>query len=653
MSQNTPWPDALGLPIASNFLLPSPVMEDGTPRERGKLLELMFLSANFSTESFQNDLDPLTPNRSVHVPGSTDSSFANNLTPGLYSKRLNGSVGSLHNSPAAPVGQQSFSYHQRTGSNPAQARPRPRSILGAEGMDYAIWEHEGDSAVPLETPRNRNSYHFSSRANYAPVNLPPPTEPRKARSRSGSPSRSSSPIRKLNTSPYRQRASSPSKQPFNFQPQDIMTHSNGSNLSLVVKPAHRKGHRYKHSSVSMNLFQEPVPIADANQQPNLIPDSYPIPNVREAVNSATPTQRYKFSLAITHFITSMVVFVYGVRYHQSAFSTLAHLVFYDSLGSLVVACVDVISNFEVWYKPSIAYPFGLARLEVLTGFALCTSLVMVGCDLISHFVEEMIVGYVDASVGESAEHGSHHIHHHSGGGDMNWVLYELILIFVFLITWFTSVFIFDEGSISDMLNNNEQKLVKGMFLGSQKREKDGLLDAANEAPLALLTTVKAFLRTLIKNPIRMLTLFYSAFLLAVPLIPSLLKLSFGYDLNEASTFVVAATLCYAGWNLVISLGGILLVSFPYSDYDYNVLKATIQDKVLGLPSFKASYSVGSIHMTKVNHKIYIVGMEASMRGGSADDESRLIFEINRIVANVVNDFDSGCTVETTINMSRA
>lgn len=641
--QGLPWPDELASPIAESFLSPSPVIEEERPNAN---LGFSYLSANFSTESLYTDNEsPSTPIKSPYAALGGSSGPPGNFP---YMKKYNGSSGSLQNSPAAPVGQQSNLFHQRAGSNSASSRPRPRSMLGADNVNYAIWENKQDFVIPPDNVRNkRNSFHATPRGSYTPTNLPPPTEPRAARSRSGSPSRGSSPIRKLNTSPYRQRASSPSKlQPFNFQPQDIMMHGNSSNLSLVVKPAHRKGHRYKHSSVSMNLFQEPVPIADTNHQPDLIPDLYPIPDVRESLSSATSNQKFKLALALAHFVTSVVVLVYGIRYHQSAFSTLAHLVFYDSLGSLVVACVDVISRFEVWSKPSIAYPFGLGRLEVLAGFALSTSLVMVGCDLVSHFVEELIVGYVDA--GNEPDHGSHHVHHHAGSDDnLNWVLYEAFLVLVIVVTWFTSICIFEEASISEIMNS-ETKLVKGMFKLSPK--KDGILDTDEND--VLVSALRAFVRTLVRNPIRMLTLFYSTFLLLVPFIPANLKDDFGYDIIEASTLVVAATLCYAGWNLVHTLGGILLVSFPYSDYDLNVLKATIHDQILALSNFKDTYFIGSVQMSKVNHKLYIVCIEAHIRGGSADDESRLLFEINRIVARVVGDFDSGCQVETTISASR-
>lgn len=597
--------------------------------------DLLFLSANFSSESL--DLQPNSPT----TPAKTPNGFTLSALQAPYHTRRysnNSGTPSLANSP---VGQPSYLHHQRAGSNTG-ARPRPRSMLGSETANYAIWEDDKPPAID-NSARNRHSAYFASKMSL----LAPPAESRAGRSRSGSPVRATSPIRRANMSPYRSRASSPSKEPFNFKLQDILTtHSNGLNSSLVVKPAHRKGHRYKHSSVSMNLFQEPVPIADANLQQNLIPDSYPIPNFQELLTSAGRAQKSKLVLSLAHFAVSVLVFMVGVKCHQPTFSTLAHLVFYDSLGSLVVACVEIASNFEVWNKSSIAYPFGLGRLEVLTGFALSASLVMVGCDLVSHFVEELVISYVDSSE-ESIEHGAHHIH--GSDASVNWILYQAILFIVIAITFITSKFIFEGGNISDMMSDTDMISVSKKLT---KSKAGGMLSDQKQEDAQLMPLVKSLLTVLVKNPIRLLTLGYSVFLVCLPVIPGSLTESIGFDINELSTLVVAATLCYAGWNLVKTLGGILLISFPYSDYDYNVLRAKITDNIHNLPSFKTTYSIDSLFLTKVNYQLYIANTGITMKGGSADDESRLLFEVNRIFERSVKEFDADSIVETTISVSR-
>lgn len=644
MSQDPATPRKhLDSPIAENRLRtpPDDLVRDtvGDISTTGRGMDLSFLSANFSSESLDATGDsPSKPARKGSFTHSypqvpfQNRRYSNNGTPALAN---------------SPVGQQSFSQHQRANSNSGGSRPRPRSMLGAEALNYAIWE-SGPPKVD-SVSNKRNSAYLSSKL----TPLAAPMETSKRSLRSGSPVRPVSPVRNGNTSPMRRgsisprRSRSPSKEPFDFKLQDVlMAHANSPSQSLVVKPAHRKGHRYKHSSVSMNLFQEPLPIANANLQQDLIPDLCPIPNFNESLTSATSSQRFKLFLSSVHFVVSVLVFLVGVKCHQPTFSTLAHLVFYDSLGSLVVACVDIASNFEVWSKSSIVYPFGLGRLEVLLGFALSASLVMVGCDLVSHFVEELVVSFVDSSE-DSIDHGAHHIHG-STTESVNWVLYEICLVAVIAITWITSKYIFDGGSLSKMLTKTDVMLVKTTI---PKEKKGGLLSETGQNEASFVVLIKAVLHVLIKNPIRLLTLTYSVFLMFLPLISS--SESVGFDVVELSTLVVAATLCFAGWNLVKTLGGILLISFPYSDYDYNVLRASITENILGLPHFKNSYLIDNIFVTKVNYQLYIACLAVTMKGGSADDESRLLFEISRIFDKMIAEFDADSKVETTISINRA
>lgn len=609
------------------------ILEDRRPElgEPGRVPDLSFLSANFSSESLQ---DPTA------IPFG-DSELPQAAFPANKRYLANLSGLAIFNGSPDSVGQPSFGFHQRT--NSSSTRPRPRSALMSDLTFNAMSDSRRGSVAEtviseemgFETPRASRNSNTYLRPNSM---LFPPPESRGSRSRSASPSRNSSPIRAAPGSPYRAR--SPVRPlPFNFKPQDLaMPNGLPASPSLIVKPAHRKGHRYKHSSVSMNLFQEPLPIADANQQPELIPDLYPIPNYQELLQSASATQKKKLGMAGAHFLTSILVFISGTRLHQHPFSTLAHLVFYDSLGSLVVSGVDLMSNFEVWGKPSIAHPFGLGRLEVLAGFALSTSLVMVGCDLISHFVEELVFGLVDPTESSSVEHGAHHIHS-SEPSTGSWLLYELVLVAVIAITWATSRYLFAQTPMSLVFSNKVKLKPAGLLdKGNQPTDSNGRFELA-----------KVFM----KNPVRLLTLTYLIFLTLIPLVPDSMKDSFGFDVGEASTLVVAAMLCYAGWNLVKTLGGILLLSFPYSDYDYHVIRATLHDKMLGLADFKNSYTITKLFLTKANPQLYLAGVDIRMLGASADDESRLQFEINRIIVNTVKEFDAECLVETTISMTRA
>ncbi|ODV79026.1 uncharacterized protein CANTADRAFT_6216 [Suhomyces tanzawaensis NRRL Y-17324] len=539
------------------------------------------------------------------------------------------------------------------------SRPRPKSAVFMMDSNFAISEDGSPIQSPISnTPRSRNSVHFGQRNSYIPNTTFPPTGPVAMPPRSSSPTRSTSPSRQSRNyrskSPVR-RLSSPSKTylPFNFQPQEMMLQNNNSNQSLLLKPAHRKGHKYKHSSVSMNLFQEPPPSLATDNQLLKIPSLYPIPNFKESLASITPAQKLKVSWSFIHLSLSLIVFLIGLRYKLSALSTLAHLIFYDSIGSIVIVFVDIMSNFEVWNNSSITYPFGLGRLEVLVGFALSASLVMVGFDLVSHFVEEFIIELVvdpDAAA-HGEQHNSHHIHG-DGGGITNWFTYELVLIVTMVVTLITSNYILAYEKINEMISSQEEK----SFITEKSREKSGILGDTvknTSAPQSVISDLKKYVDVWTKNPTHFLTLSYSTFLMIIPVIP----LSFDsetVDLNEMASLIVALLLCYTGWRLVKSLGGILLCSYPHSDYDYHKLKCSIMDQILSMDFFKHTYTVEKFFITKFNYQLFVVGLQINMKGASNDDESRLRFEIARIVKREIEKIDThkNTKIENTIDINR-
>lgn len=538
----------------------------------------------------------------------------------------------------SPVALNAFT-NANTRRYSGHGRARPRLAIY---MDAAPILEDGlplpQSPVFSNTPRSRNSFHFGKLSIYTPTNAPPMQPGLRSTSpvRSASPSRAGRHLR--SKSPVR-RSQSPTKYlPFNFKPQEIMLQSNGLAQLLTVKPAHRKGHKYKHSSVSMNLFQEPPPALNVNLQQDALPDSYPIPTIRETVASLTSSQKLKLVWLAAHLALSGVVMTVGHRWAIACFSTLAHLVFYDALGSLVMVFVDIMSNFDVWNKPLVAYPFGLGRIEVLLGFALSASLIMVGCDLVSHFFEELVMLLV-VDDDDHAAH-SHHIHA-SDEVDFNAWVYALVLVLVLGVIVVTTRMV-QKDRINDMISDDDRR-------ASVVNQKSGLLETSSsfqKTPSSLKKTLAPAWTAVSKNPARLVTLVYVVYLLVVPLLSPYVE---GIDLNEVTTLTVACLLCYVGWRLVKTLGGTLLLSYPYSDYEYHVLKSTIIDKMLLLECFKDSYKVDQIFVTKFNYELYVVGLKVAMRTASADDELRLRFEVNRLIRREIGE-DS--RVEITIDLTR-
>ncbi|KAI0471062.1 cation efflux family-domain-containing protein [Xylariaceae sp. FL0804] len=184
--------------------------------------------------------------------------------------------------------------------------------------------------------------------------------------------------------------------PFNFTTQVIST--------APVKPnvGQRRGHKYKHSSVSAQhqIFLEPPP-----RTPLALPRDLPVPTVREAWQSMSRDQRRRLYWCICHLSVAVAVFMSA---HGSlAMTALSHLVFFDVGSALICVGVEVLGNFEVWKRSSIRHPFGLERAEVLAGFAMSVFLIFGGFDLVSHNLKHVLEG--------QGSHSPHHPNPHESG----------------------------------------------------------------------------------------------------------------------------------------------------------------------------------------------------------------------------------------------
>ncbi|RYP12567.1 hypothetical protein DL767_011225 [Monosporascus sp. MG133] len=185
--------------------------------------------------------------------------------------------------------------------------------------------------------------------------------------------------------------------PFNFQTQVISTGP--------VKPnvGQRRGHKYKHSSISAQhqIFQEPPP-----RPPLALPRDLPIPTAKEAWKSMSTDQRRRLYWCICHLLVAGSVLLSA---HGSlAMTALSHLILFDVGSALICVVVEVLCNFEVWKRSSIRHPFGLERAEVLAGFAMSIFLIFGGFDLVSHNVKHLLE--------DSGGHAAHHPDPHAGLG---------------------------------------------------------------------------------------------------------------------------------------------------------------------------------------------------------------------------------------------
>ncbi|SPN98886.1 related to Anopheles mitochondrial NADH dehydrogenase subunit 2 [Cephalotrichum gorgonifer] len=292
------------------------------------------------------------------------------------------------------------------------------------------------------------------------------------------------------------------KNPFNFRTQVLSTSPVKSNVGQ------RRGHKYKHSSISAQhqIFQEPP-----QRPPPILPASLPVPTVREAWRSMHRGQRVRLYWCLCHL--AVAVFVFFRAEGSLALTALSHLVFFDAGSAAICVAVDVLGNFDVWRRSSIRHPFGLERAEVLAGFALSIFLLFGGFDLVSHGVRHYF-----QSMGDHEEGPGHGHHDRVSPGDIDWVAGLAIL----------------GTAISAYGLRNQARIAKVMrvsYLASMPR--------------------------VLSNPFHVLTLFFSSLLLVLPL----LNIPFSAWMDPVICTGIAVSMFALGLRLAISQGLMLLMSY--------------------------------------------------------------------------------------------
>ncbi|KAF4207167.1 hypothetical protein CNMCM8927_003738 [Aspergillus lentulus] len=288
--------------------------------------------------------------------------------------------------------------------------------------------------------------------------------------------------------------------PFNFQ---TTTMAKGPVMKSNI--GQRRGHKYKHSSISHQIFLEPP-----SRAPLALPNSLPIPTLKECRSSMSKDQKTRFWWSVCHMFVA--AYTLWSAHGSLAMTALSHLILFDSLGALLCVAVDVLSNFEVWKRSSIRHPFGLERAEVLAGFAMCVLLLFMGMDLISHNLQHFLES--------SDNHEPHHTHPHErvsvGSVDITAVL-----------------------AISSTL-------VSAIGLKNHARIGKAMRFAYIES-----------LPSVLSNPSHFLTLSCSTLLLLLPLVS--IKLYKWLDVLLSVT--ISISMCVLGVRLVKTLGSMLLMSY--------------------------------------------------------------------------------------------
>ncbi|GAO16989.1 uncharacterized protein UV8b_03199 [Ustilaginoidea virens] len=289
--------------------------------------------------------------------------------------------------------------------------------------------------------------------------------------------------------------------PFNFQTQVISTSPVTSNIGQ------RRGHRYKHSSISAQhqIFQEPP-----QRPPPVLPASLPIPTISEAWKSMNKDQRKRLYWSLCHL--AVAIFIFFKSEGSLSAMALSHLVFFDAGSAAVCVAVEVLGNFEVWKRSSIRHPFGLERAEVLAGFAMSIFLLFGGFDLVSHNLKHFLETL-----------GNHEAHHEHGHDHVS------------------------AGSID---------LVAAVAILSTLTSAYGLRNHSRIAKVMRVSYLAA-LPSILSNPFHFLTLLFSAFIAALPLF----SISLYTWLDRLICAAIAVAMFGVGIRVVIAQGLMLLLSY--------------------------------------------------------------------------------------------
>ncbi|KAI9753172.1 MAG: hypothetical protein M4579_005287 [Chaenotheca gracillima] len=290
--------------------------------------------------------------------------------------------------------------------------------------------------------------------------------------------------------------------PFNFQ-----TTSLAKSPVTRSNVGQRRGHKYKHSSVSHQIFLEPPPRA-----PLALPASLPVPTLKECRNSMSTEQRRRVIWCGCHVLVA--AYTLWSAKGSLAMTALSHLIFFDAMGATLCVVVDVLGNFDVWKRSSIKHPFGLERVEVLCGFAMSIILGFLSFDLISHNLKHQL---------ESLGHEPHVLHDHKRVSPGSVDLASLLAIISTL--------------VSAIGLKNHARIGKAMRI-----------------------TYLDFLPSVLSNPSHLMTLSFSALLLLLPL----LSVQMYVWLDRVLSGLIAVAMFVLSLQLVINLCRILLMSYSGS-----------------------------------------------------------------------------------------
>ncbi|QID87809.1 Endoplasmic reticulum zinc transporter [Saccharomyces pastorianus] len=593
--------------------------------------------------------DNLSPETAFQTPKLNDSDALS-----FSLSNMNG-VGNTDGMPSqnrtlfASPRPSSLFYSAKEGNNSSSSIIYNPSFSFGENVSINNTANDGSMLKGKSNDHRRQSLKYIPGTKLAP--LPPRTR---------------SPVRGISPDAGNgKRSSLTLESPFNFTASTLQPHQQTPPSSAASRTSFRKGHRYKHSSVSMNFFQEPEVKIPLN-----IAKSLPIPDLSDLTsNLPWPKAHMQLSIVGLQILACLITFQMGHLYSWNNFITLSHFITYDIIGSLVIIFVENLSQFQVWFTGTITFPFGLNRIDVLLSFALAVSLCFVGLDLLFHIVEEFIVLFVEAGNTSTSNHDHNEINEqipHSHFATANDSQNENITL------WY--------GILVINLVLSTLSLYKTFYANKYSNLKT-------------------------KNPI--ITITYTMYLFIYPLLLDLLSSISDY----LATLVISILILWHGLTIARWTSTVLLMGFSTTSLSNSALfnnnhnadattdagaesksgkerptirprsmsslpiatintkkvatktgfwnpiastenptsiKNMIKDQIERLNEFKSRciLNYDDLIISKVNFTLYVVLIKITMKGGSNDDELMLRLAINKCIQTSIP------SCETTIDIDR-
>lgn len=260
---------------------------------------------------------------------------------------------------------------------------------------------------------------------------------------------------------------------------------------------------------------------------------------------------------------SVAGFVQWTAQGSLSLTALSHLIFYDAIGAFLCSGVEILSNFEVWKRSSIRQPFGLERTEVVIGFAMSILLLFMGFDLVSHGA-----GHYLANLGDDDETHDHRPHNHSRVSPAS---IDTVSVLAILSTL-----------VSALMLRNHARMAKAMRFARI-----------------------AWLPSVLNNPSHLLTLSCSTFLLVLPM----LSLEIYEEVDLILSTFIAALMCALGFQLVKTLGSMLLMS--YAEKERGEINGVLRDIQLD----ECVKSVDEAKFWQVHYGLCMANLKLRVTGG--------------------------------------